>query len=116
MKCPRCGATTKQYKAGRNLSQSQRYRCGECHRAYTPQPTPKGYSPETRMLALRLYVEGSSQRSIARVLKTSPQTIANWLSDYIEKLPPAPVPGKPRVAELDELYTFLKHKKTKSMS
>lgn len=67
------------------------------------------------MLALRLYVEGSSQRSIARVLKTSPQTIANWLSDYIEKLPPAQVPHHPRVAELDELYTFVKHKKTKSM-
>jgi transposase-like protein len=116
MKCPRCGATTKQYKAGWNASHSQRFRCGECRRVYTPNPTPKGYSSETRLLALRMYVEGSSQRSIARVLKTSPQTIANWLSDYIEQLPPAPVPRRPQVAELDELYTFLKHQKTKSMS
>ena len=114
MKCPRCNSTTKQYKAGLNPSKSQRVQCGECHKVYTPKPTPKGYSPETRMLALRLYVEGNSQRSIARVLKTSPQTVANWLSDYIEKLPAAQVPAKPRIAELDELYTFLKHKKTKS--
>jgi transposase len=67
------------------------------------------------MLALRMYVEGSSQRSIARILKTSPQSISNWINAYVSELPPAPVPQKPKVAELDELYTFLKHKKTKSM-
>jgi len=114
MKCPNCQATKKQYRAGLNPSRSQRYRCGECHKVYTPQPTPKGYNLETRMLALRMYVEGSSQRSIARILKISPQTVANWINSYVEKLPAAQAPAKPRVAELDELYTFLKNKKTKS--
>ena len=66
------------------------------------------------MLALRMYVEGSSQRSIARILKISPQSVSNWINDYVSKLPPAPMPHKPKVAELDELYTFLKQKKTKS--
>jgi len=68
------------------------------------------------MLALRMYVEGSSQRSIARILKISPQSVSNWISAYVSKLPPAPMPQKPKVAELDELYTFLKQKKTRSMS
>ena len=114
MRCPRCQVSKKQYRAGLNPSGSQRYRCGECHKVYTPQPTLKGYSLERRMLALRMYVEGSSQRSIARILKVSPQTVANWINSYVERLPSAQVPAKPRVAELDELYTFLKNKKTRS--
>jgi transposase len=76
----------------------------------------KGYSQEIRLLALRMYVEGSSQRSIARILKISPQSVSNWISAYVSKLPPTPMPQKPKVAELDELYTFLKQKKTRSMS
>lgn len=103
-------------KAGFNHSGSQRYKCGECKRAYTPEAKQKGYAAETRMLALRMYVEGNSQRSIARILKISPQSVSNWISDYAAKLPPAAMPQKPKVAELDELYTFLQQKKTKSTS
>jgi transposase len=68
------------------------------------------------MLAIRMYVEGNSQRAIGRILKVSPQTVANWISAYSGKLPPAQVPAKPHTAELDEMYTFLKQKKTKSTS
>jgi transposase-like protein len=103
-------------KAGFNHSGSQRYKCGECKRAYTPMPKEKGYPQETRMLVLRMYVEGSSQRSIARILKISPQSVSNWINAYVSKLPAAPMPDKPKVAELDELYTYLKQKKTKSTS
>jgi transposase-like protein len=116
MKCPRCQTSQKQYKAGFNPSGSQRYRCGECNRVYTPEPLPQGYSPEKRMLAIRMYVEGSSQRSIGRILQVSPQTVANWLAAYTSKLPPAEVPQQPRTAELDEMYTFVGKKKTKSTS
>ena len=66
------------------------------------------------MLAIRMYVEGSSQRSIGRILQVSPQTVANWINAYTSKLPPAQLPEKPRTAELDELYTFVEQKKTKS--
>jgi transposase-like protein len=68
------------------------------------------------MLAIRMYLEGSSYGSIARVLKVNPQSVANWVSQYTTKLPAAPVPHKPRKAELDELYTFIGQKKTKSTS
>ena len=101
-------------KAGFNHSGSQLYKCGECKRAYTPEAKEKGYPKETRMLALRMYLEGSSLRSIARILKISPQSVSNWINAYVAQLPPAPVPQKPKVAELDELYTFLQQKKTKS--
>lgn len=83
---------------------------------YTPEPLPQGYSPEKRLLAIRMYVEGSSQRSIGRILQVSPQSVANWISAYTSKLPSAQVPEKPRTAELDELYTFVGKKKTKSTS
>jgi transposase len=69
-----------------------------------------------RMLAMRLYMEGNSQRAIGRILKIGQQTVANWIDDYVDRLPPAPVPEKPQEAELDELYTFLKQKKTQSTS
>ena len=68
------------------------------------------------MLALRLYVEGNSQRAIGRILGVSQQSVANWINDYVDKLPPAPMPVKPQDAELDELYTFVQKKKTKSIS
>jgi len=62
-----------------------------------------------------MYVEGSSYRSIARILKVNPQSVVNWVSQYANKLPNAPMPAKVKKAELDELYTFVGKKKTKSM-
>lgn len=76
----------------------------------------QGYSEETRLLAIRMYVEGNSYGSIARILKVNPQSVANWVQSYSAKLPPAPVPTKVKKAELDELYTFVGKKKTKSTS
>ena len=62
-----------------------------------------------------MYVEGNSYGSIARILKVNPQkSVANWVNQYTAKLPAAPVPKKVRKAELDELYTYIGKKKTKS--
>ena len=83
---------------------------------YTPEPKQHGYPDETRLLAIRMYMEGSSYGSIGRVLKINPQSVANWVSQYTTKLPQAPLPTKVRQAELDELYTFIGKKKTKSTS
>lgn len=83
---------------------------------YTPRPNPNGYAAETRLLAIRMYVEGNSYHAIARILKVNPQSVANWVNAYTAQLPAAPVPAKPRVAELDELYTFIGKKKTKFTS
>jgi Transposase and inactivated derivatives len=116
MESMKCGANWKQYKAGFNLSGSQRYRCGECNRIYTPKPTQHGYTEETRLLAIRMYVEGSSYGSIGRVLKVNPQSVANWVTAYTAKLPKSPLPAKVKQAELDELFTFVGKKKTKSIS
>jgi len=75
----------------------------------------RGYPEATRLLAIRMYVEGSRFGSIGRVLKVNPQSVANGVSQYTAKQPKAPMPAKVKKAELDELCTFVGKKKTKSM-
>ena len=112
MKCSYCKSTKKQVKNGLNRSGSQKYRCNECQRVYTPEPKLNGYSQETRLLAIRMYVEGNSYNAIARILMVNPQSVVNWVKAYTANLPNAPTPSRPRTAELDELYTFVGKKKT----
>ena len=116
MKYPKCKSSKRQVKNGLNKSGSQKYVCRECSTVYTPEPNETGYPAETRLLAIRMYVEGSSYGSIGRVLKVNPQSVANWVSTYTAKLPKAPLPERVKNAELDELFTFVGKKKTKSTS
>jgi transposase-like protein len=69
-----------------------------------------------RLQALRYYVDGMNLRRIGRQLGIHHQTVANWVREYAEKLPDAPVPDQVRTAEMDELFTFIGEKKTGSMS
>lgn len=120
-KCPDCQETSGQVKIGFNTSGSQRYWCKRCGRKYTPEPTAHGYAEAIRQEAVRLYVDGLNQRRIARTLKVSHQTVANWIKAHADTLPeqppsPASVSSTLEVNELDELFTFVGNKKTKSTS
>jgi transposase-like protein len=116
--CPSCQSTTRQVKHGRNPSGSQRYLCQTCQRTYTPEPTSYGYDAATRQQALRLYADGLNLRRIARQLGVVHQTVANWVDAHADALPAQPPQptGPLAVAELDELYTFIGHKKTPATS
>jgi transposase-like protein len=84
-----------------------------CGRKYTPAAKGRGYPAEVRAQAARLYVDGGSLRGIARHLGVVHQTVANWVSAHAEALPAAPPqPDSVATAELDELFTFVAHKKT----
>ena len=65
-----------------------------------------------RRKAIQFYVDGMNLRRIGRQLGINPQTVANWVKRYAEKLPAAPVPAKVQKAEMDELFTFIGNKKT----
>ena len=65
---------------------------------------------------MQLYVDGMNLRRIGRHLGVHHQSVANWVKSYAEKLPEAPVPEKVENAEMDELFTFIGDKKTKSTS
>ena len=54
-KCPKCGKTENQVKAGYNGSGSQRCRCKECGIYYTVDPKRHAYPEETRELAIKMY-------------------------------------------------------------
>lgn len=114
--CPHCQRTEQQVKVGTNPSGSQRYLCKACCRKYTPQPNDIGYPAKMRRKALELYVDGLNFRRIARLLEISHQTVANWVKAHADHLPdPPPLPAEPiEVEELDELFTFVKRKKTSS--
>jgi transposase-like protein len=117
MKCPSCQETDRQIKDGFTNAGSQRYRCKHCECRYTPEPKEQGYSEEVRLQAIRLYLEGISQRGIERVLGVSYQSVGNWVRAYAAQLPSAPLPdGELDVAEMDELYTFIGDKKTNGTS
>ena len=112
--CLYCQKTTRQNRAGKTQAGSQRYRCMHCGRKYTPEPKQQGYPESVRKRAMEMYVDGNNLRRIARHLKVAPQTVAYWVTDVAEALPKAPMPEAVQEAEMDELFTFIGEKKTKS--
>jgi transposase-like protein len=115
--CPKCQAQTRQVKSGRNATGSQRYKCQQCGSRYTPEPKPSGYEERVREQAVKLYVDGMSFRRIARHLGVNHQSIINWVNAHIARLPAqTPQPERVTTIEMDELFTDVSKKKTKSTS
>ena len=112
LKCPSCGATTKQNKHGMTSAQSQRYRCQHCQKSYTPKKKPRGHSKILRQKALQMYVDGINFRRIGRLLGVHHQSVINWVNASAEEVPTAPVPEQVDEVEMDELFTFIGSKKT----
>jgi transposase-like protein len=106
-----------QTKAGRTRTGSQRHKCRECQRVYTPKPKPLGYPDETKREAVRLYLEGVNFRRIGRILSVNHQSVVNWVNAYHANLPATvqPIP-QPQTLEMDELFTFIGAKKRKPTS
>jgi transposase-like protein len=118
IKCAYCNKREGQVKAGLNRSGSQRYRCGQCQRRYTPEPAQHGYSEEIRQRAIENSVDGMNYRRIGRRLGVDHHTVMNWVKAHTDKLadsPPLPSTA-PDVSELDELYSFIGDKKIGAMS
>ena len=116
--CPYCQSTERQVKAGLNDSGSQRYKCQQCQRHYTPQQKTHGYADALRQKAIQLYVDGVNFRRIGRIVGVSHQSVINWVNAHADQLPLAsPQPtNAPEVVELDEWFTFVEKKKTSSTS
>ncbi|HEV2763137.1 MAG TPA: IS1 family transposase [Pyrinomonadaceae bacterium] len=117
IQCPHCSLSEQQTKSGHTRTGSQRHRCKECQRIYTPEPKPLGYPEETRREAVRLYLEGTNFRRIGRVLGVNHQSVVNWVNSYHAGLPAAEQsPAAPETLEMDELFTFIGSKKRKPTS
>ena len=114
-KCPKCYSVVRQNKAGLTRAGSQRYRCMFCGCKYTPAQKQYGYDSQLRKQAIQLYVDGMNLRRTARHLGIHHRTVALWVQAHVHRLPQAPQPRKIKTAEMDELFTFIGKKKTKSI-
>src|SRR5258706_6476045 len=115
-KCPKCYSIERQNKAGQTASKSQRYRFMFGGSKYALEKKQHGYGAKLRKQAIRLYVDGMNLRRTARHLGIHHSTVSAWVKAHASKLPPAPQPQKVKTAEMDELFTFIGNKKTKSIS
>ena len=87
-----------------------------CGSKYTPEPKPRGYPDELRQQALQMYVDGLNLRRIGRHLGIHHRTISLWIKARVASLAAVPLPAEVKEAEMDELFTFIGHKKTGSTS
>ena len=116
--CPYCQTNENQVKVGFTAAGSQRYQCKLCKHKYTPEPKGQGYEESVRQQAIRLYMDGNNQRRAARQIGVSQGSVSNGHRAYVADLAEAAeMPQTPvLVAELDELFTYVGEKKTKSIS
>ena len=84
-KCPKCGKTKNQIKAGYNASGSQRCKCKECSVYYTIDPKRHEYPEETRQLAIKMYDGGISGRGVGKILKMNKSNVMNWIKKESQK-------------------------------
>jgi transposase-like protein len=114
--CPRCQKKENQVKVGFTTAGSQRYQCKVCKKKYTPEPKVQGYAESVRRQTVKLHMDGNNQRRTARQMGVSQGSVSNWHRDYVAGIedtdakPDVPV----AVGELDELFTYVGEKKTKS--
>ena len=107
--CPGCGSATRS-KDG-IIKGRQRWKCKGCNKRYTVERPSDVRPPETRRLALELYLEGLGFRAIGRVLKVSYVTVFGWIKEYGSKAAELKSEEAIEVVELDEMHTYIGNKK-----
>ena len=109
LNCPRCASADK-VKSGTNKGR-QRYKCKSCQYFFTVAHKSDTATPAQRRLALNLYLEGLGFRSIGQILGFSHVAIYQWVKAFgeqVEQIKRSAV----QIVELDELHSYVGHKKT----
>jgi WD40 repeat protein/transposase-like protein/transcriptional regulator with XRE-family HTH domain len=77
MTCPNCSSD----RIGKNghCYAKQRFICKDCRRQFVESYSSVGYSPETRQLCLKMYLNGLGFRAIERVTGVNHNTIILWV-------------------------------------
>jgi len=112
MSCTKCGSTNI-LKSG-FVKSEQRYRCKGCGRQFVPT-RQHGKSETEKLTAILLYINGLSLRTIARLLHVTATAVLKWVRQYaiLNYEKPKPQQNTPVVViELDEVWHYLKSKKT----
>lgn len=96
----------------------QRYKCKSCGSVFRGKE--RMYSAEFKLEAIMMYINSMGIRAIARVKKVHNSVISVWIKQvgkvtkeaFAEKLNEVQ-PKDINILELDELFTYIKKKKTK---
>ena len=120
MKCLHCQSEDL-IKSGKNAGGSQRHACKSCGRYSSFERTLRG-DAKRRALGLQLVFEGLSFRAAARVVGVHHQSVINWVNaahremEQQQQQQQQQQPEKANVAilEVDEQWTYVNKKKTKS--
>jgi transposase len=117
MHCARCGSTD--YTKSGKVRGKQRYKCRDCGYHFT-NTHGRGYPPEIRLQALRLYTENMGLRAIGRFLGIDPATVMHWVEDegvkLLEQLRnriPESLDGMD-IIEIDEMWHYTQKNGAKS--
>ena len=84
-RCPRCGKTENQIKAGYNKSGTQRCKCKECGIYYTIDPKQHEYPEEIKKQAIKIYYAGVSGRSVGKIFNMNKSNVVNWIKKERKK-------------------------------
>lgn len=110
MKCAKC----KSEKSTKNgiLKGVQRYKCKECGFNFTVEIKSTAKPEDVKRQALLMYLEGLGFHSIGRILRVSHVSVLNWIRKYGEQVKEIRNDKPVEIMELDELHTYVGHKKT----
>lgn len=89
----------------------QRYKCKDCGYHYTVERKSDIKPPETKRLALAMYLEGLGFRSIGRVLNISYGTVYSWVKEWGSQVSLPRRTDPVEIVELDEMHTYVGSKK-----
>jgi transposase len=95
-----------------------KWRCKDCGRQTSFKP-PRGEPAWKKETAVLLYTLGLSMNAIGKLLGVSTPSILNWIRAHATSQAPRPQPEPGEavvVMELDELWHFIKKKRTSSGS
>lgn len=109
MDCPKCNSSD--YCRDGIVKGRQRYLCRGCNYRYTVIQRSGTSDKATRRKALELYLEGLGLRSIGRLLKFSNVSVLKWIRTFGEELGDIKNDQPVEVMELDEMHSYIGHKK-----
>jgi len=97
-------------KYGKTKSGNQRYICKLCRKTRVENYTYQAYKPDIDGSIIQLTKEGLGIRSTARILKISTATLLKRIVSIARNII-KPIISKGKTYEVDELCTYVRHKK-----
>ena len=109
--CSRCvGEIKSMMKYGKTKSGNQRYICKLCKKTRVENYNYQAYKPNTNKKIIQLTKEGLGIRSTARILKISTTTLLKRIVAIAKNIH-QPVISKGKTYEVDEMCTYIRHKR-----